>query len=192
MLAMAAALALAGVAQGAAGTTTETTSYTVGSGGVPGISTGLVLSGGSVTVVGAGIVCPGTGFCYGPDGDPAANTLQSTVGGFVLPGAPGFGLVGRVGDGPWVQVGSGPTTLTGTGELVFAVNDDLFWDNVGTFTATVTVTVASAGASECKPGWGYGDANHDHCGPPGLVGKQGASQSDGQTGTGNGTAQGRS
>jgi hypothetical protein len=20
----------------------------------------------------------------------------------------------------------------------------------------------------CKPGWGYGDKNHEHCGPPGL------------------------
>ncbi len=23
------------------------------------------------------------------------------------------------------------------------------------------------GQEECKPGWGYGDPNHPHCGPPG-------------------------
>ena len=24
------------------------------------------------------------------------------------------------------------------------------------------------GQEECKPGWGHGDKNHEHCGPPGL------------------------
>lgn len=39
----------------------------------------------------------------------------------------------------------------------------------------MVVTLASAssgqadppGRDQCKPGWGYGDVNHQHCGPPG-------------------------
>ena len=94
-------------------------------------------------------------------------TLRSwtaaAAGGFPLPGAPAWGLVGRVGGGPWVQIGTGPTRLSGTGELVFAVNDDLLADNSGSFTVTVSYS--------CWPGWGYGDENHTHCGPPGLADK---------------------
>jgi len=144
--------------------------YVVGVLTVPGVDTGLILKNGkSVTVTATGSVCPNVGYCVTPDGDPSADTTQSLFGGFVLPGAPGWGLVGRVGDGPWMQVGSGPTTLTGSGDLVFAVNDDLFPDNTGSFTVTVS---SSAGVSKtCWPGHGYGDKNHEHCGPPGLVGK---------------------
>lgn len=131
--------------------------YTVGSSGVPGVDTGFTVKPAvPVTVTGSGNVCPfgGTSFCPGPDGDPF-DTTGSSFGGFVLPGAPAWGLVGRVGSGPWIQVGSGPTTLSGSGDLVFAVNDDLFSDNAGSFTATVSYT--------CYPGHGYGDQNHYHC-----------------------------
>lgn len=41
----------------------------------------------------------------------------------------------------------------------------------------MVVTLATASSGErrdpppgqeaCKPGWGYGDTNHEHCGPPG-------------------------
>lgn len=182
-----AATALVVAAQvGASGTTTVSNVYTVGSTAVPGADTGLVLTAGmQVTVTATGSVCPsGSLQCTGPDGNPTADTTQSWYGGFVLPGAPAWGLVAKVGSGPWVQVGSGPTTLTGTGDLVFAVNDDLFGDNSGSFTATVSyVTGGSSdpsGSSDCKPGWGYGDENHDHCGPPGLVDNENAQASNGK------------
>ncbi|MCZ7589784.1 MAG: hypothetical protein M5U27_13205 [Gaiella sp.] len=161
-----AVVAVALVAQaGAAGPTTVSSTYTVSSDGVPGASTGLVLTAGmSVTVAASGTVCPfGGGLCPGPDGYAPWDTTTSLYGGFVLPGAPAWGLVGKVGSGPWAQVGSGPTTLQGTGELVLAVNDDLFSDNTGSFTVTVSYS--------CWPGWGWGDENHTHCGPPGLEGK---------------------
>jgi hypothetical protein len=176
-------LALAVAAQAvAAGPTTVTNTYTVGGGSVPGASTGLVLTSGmSVTVTASGAVCPfGDSFCPGPNGYAPWNTTTSGYGGFVLPGAPAWGLVGRVGGGPWVQVGTGPTTLSGTGELVFAVNDDLFVDNAGSFTVTVSYA--------CWPGWGYGDKNHTHCGPPGLVGK--SAPASGSESNGNGNANG--
>ena len=80
---------------------------------------------------------------------------------------------------------------------MFAVNDDLLVDNAGSFTVTVSYS--------CWPGWGYGDVNHDHCGPPGLVGKgdagmsgdpgasgeQAAQHGNGQSHEGNGKAVGR-
>ena len=179
---VAAFVALVGAAQSAAGPSTVTSGYTVGSLAVPGASTGLVLDGESVTVTAAGTVCPGTGSCFGPDGDASVDTTQSGYGGFVTPGAPAWGLVARVGGGAWVQVGSGPTTLSGTGELVFAVNDDLFWDNAGSFAVTVD--------RQCWPGWGWGDANHDHCGPPGLVGS--STENEGAAPTGDAATSGRS
>jgi len=168
-----ATIALTLVAQGtAAGPSTVSSDYTVGSVTVPGVSTGLVLKKGRpVTVTATGTVCPYTGYCVGPDGTSSVDTTQSSFGGFVLPGAPAYGLVGRVGSGPWVQVGSGPTTLSGKGVLVFAVNDDLFGDNTGSFTATVSYTGTGGESQACYPGWGYGDANHEHCGPPGLANK---------------------
>ena len=145
--------------------------YTVGVQKVPGVDTGLLLKKGrSVTVTATGAACPhDPSVCVGPDGDPSVDTPAS--GGWLLPGAPAWGLVGRVGDGPWVQVGSGPTTLSGSGDLVFAMNDQLnaYGDNSGSFTVTVTTT--SKAARTCWPGWGYGDVNHEHCGPPGLANK---------------------
>lgn len=158
-------------AQATAASSTATSSvYTVDSQTVPGVDTGLVLKRGrSVTVTATGTVCPGTGYCTSPDGVSSVDTTDTTFGGFVLPDAPAYGLVARVGSGPWVQVGSGPTQLTGTGDLLFAFNDDLFVDNVGTFTVTVSYSRASASqvSAPCNPGWGYGDTNHEHTGPPG-------------------------
>ena len=152
----------------AAGPTTVTSVYTVGALTVPGVDTGLVLKKGQgVTVTATGRVCyypgPPATLCVDPDGEPSIDT--TTTGGFVLPGAPAIGLIARVGSGPWMDVGSGPTTLSGRGVLVFAVNDNWFPDNSGSFEVTVSVSHA------CKPGWGHGDKNHTHCGPPGLANK---------------------
>jgi hypothetical protein len=162
------------VAQGsAAGPTTSV--YTVGALTVPGVNSGLVLKKGHpVTVTATGVVCvSGNSGCVGPNGNPSVDTTQSSFGGFVLPGAPAYGLVGRVGTGHWVQVGSGPTTLSGKGVLVFAVNDDVFVDNTGSF--EVTVSTAHKGNRDCWPGWGHGDTNHEHCGPPGQAKKPSSS-----------------
>ena len=136
-----------------------------------------------MTVTATGGVCPfGDSYCPGPDGATGVDTMSTAFGGFPLPGAPAWGLVGRVGSGPWVQIGHGPTTLSGTGALAFAVNDDLLVDNAGSFTVTVSYT--------CWPGWGYGDKNHTHCGPPGLVAKTQAPVTDSGARNGNGNANG--
>ena len=172
---------LALAAQGSAAGSGTTSVYTVESGTVPGVNTGLVLQKGHpVTVTATGWVCIGNpGYCGDPDGNFSKSTMQ---GSFLVPGALAYGLVGRVGAGNWVQVGSGPTKLSGKGVLVFAVNDDHYDDNSGTF--EVTVSYAKSGVSrDCWPGWGYGDDNHVHCGPPGLANKpeQGSSNEHGKS-----------
>ena len=152
------AIALVLAAQATAARPGAGTTYVVGSLTVPGVSTGLVLQDGQqVTVTATGAMCPwGTAYCVGPEGNASWDTTDSWYGGYLLPGAPAWGLVGRVGNGPWVHVGSGPTTLSGTGEVVFAANDDLYPDNTSNFVVSY----------ECRPGWGHGDDNHPHCGPP--------------------------
>lgn len=183
------AVVLALAAQGSAGVAAS--DYTVPSTtDEPGLNTGLVLTKGLVTVTATGSVCPNTGYCVGPDGMSSVNTKQSDYGGFVLSGAPGYGLVGRVGNGGWVQVGDGPTKLRGSGELVFAVNDDLFSDNSGGFIVTVSYKESDVSRT-CWPGWGYGDDNHVHCGPPGLANKpeQGATNEHGKSEEEHGTSE---
>jgi hypothetical protein len=176
----------------AAGSATSTYVYNVPGSSVPGVSTGLVVDPASTVVVTAtGAICPyGGSFCPGPNGDTGWNTTGTGYGGFPLPGGPAWGLVARVGAGSWVHVGVGPTTVSGTGELEFAVNDDYLPDNTGSFTVTVTVTTATAQETTCKPGWGYGDENHDHCGPPGLADKPERGE-QGTSGQRNGNARGR-
>lgn len=162
-------LGLALVQATGAATTPAPTVYTVESRPVPGVDTGLVLRKGQPVIVTAtGTVCPRTGLCTTPDGDPTVDTKTMAFGGFLQPQAPAYGLVARVGSGQWVHVGSGPEKLSGKGALVFAFNDDHYRDNVGTFEVTVAYSRGSAPqeALQCRPGWGYGDTNHDHAGPP--------------------------
>ena len=116
---------------------------------------------------------------------PAASPLKTQAQTLAVPGATTVatrtrhlgpthhsccGQCGRVGSGPWVEVGSGPTPLSGKGELVFAVNDDAYGDNEGYFEVAVSYTTTAV-TRTCWPGWGYGDTNHEHCGPPGLANK---------------------
>jgi hypothetical protein len=148
------ALAIPGGAAGGVTTSVYTVASTTDK---PGLSTGLLLKQGSVTVTATGTICYLASLCAGPDGDSS-----------------GVALIGRVGSGPWVKVGSGPTKLSGKGELVFAVSDSYFPDNTGSF--EVTVSYKRSGVTRtCWPGWGWGDENHEHCGPPGQEKKTGQS-----------------
>jgi hypothetical protein len=164
---------LAIAAQATAAPTHVTHVYTVEPRTVPGVDTGLVLkSGRAVTATATGTVCPGsTPNCAGSDGLTSVDTTHSPYGSFLLPGAPAYGLVARIGQGNWVQVGSGPTQLSGSGDLVFAVNDDWYPDNTGSFRVTVSYSRGSASQvsapKSCYPGNGYGDTHHEHSGPPG-------------------------
>ena len=172
------AVVLALAAQGGAAGTVTTSNYVVQPKTVPGVSTGLVLKKGKpVTVTAAGVVCANfTNLCVTPAGDDFVDTDYTGNGGFEQPDAPAYGLIGRVGSGPWVEVGVGPMQLSGKGELVFAVNDDEYGDNEGYFEVAVSYTTTGVTVTRtCWPGWGWGDDNHEHCGPPGQEKKTGES-----------------
>jgi len=188
---------LALAALGSAAGTLTTSNYVVQPTTVPGVSTGLVLKKGKqVTVTATGVVCANyTNLCVTPDGDGSVNTWYTGNGGFEQPEASAYGLIGRVGSGPWVEVGRGPTSLSGKGEVVFAVNDDAYGDNDGYFEVAVSYTTTAV-TRTCWPGWGYGDDNHVHCGPPGLANQpeqssqptQGSSNEHGKAGEDHGKA----
>lgn len=168
------AVVLALAAQGGAAGALTTSNYVVQPKTVPGVSTGLVLKDGKeVTVTATGVVCANyTNLCVTPNGDDSVDTDYTGNGGFEQPEASAYGLIGRVGSGPWVEVGIGPMQLSGKGELEFAVNDDAYGDNEGYFEVAVSYTTTGVTVTRtCWPGWGYGDENHVHCGPPGLANK---------------------
>jgi hypothetical protein len=48
---------------------------------------------------------------------------------------------------------------------------------------TVVVKGLNAGGDQYKPGFGFGDPNHNHSGPPGLTGKSGEKTPPAQTAT---------
>ena len=85
-----------------------------------------------------GLACP-----VGPNGtysvgDPTQASIPAPGGqGYPLPGEPQYGLIARLGNGTWQFVGDGPTQISGSGELFFAVNDNLFNDNSGSWTITL-------------------------------------------------------
>jgi hypothetical protein len=41
-----------------------------------------------------------------------------------------------------------------------------------TFLLSTSLTSKAIAASSGRPGWGWGDKNHDHLGPPGLTKKK--------------------
>jgi hypothetical protein len=47
----------------------------------------------------------------------------------------------------------------------------------------IAVNGLNAGGDQYKPGFGFGDPNHNHSGPPGLTGKSGAKTPPAQTAT---------
>lgn len=152
-----------------AGAETQTTTVFVpataggtimGTGSVAPVDTGFDLTAGvpvTISASGTASFCgPAYPQCFtDPDGAPADLVVPHPL----LPGYPDGELVAKVGDGPWVAVGSGPTEVSGSGRLLLAYNDDIYRDNSGGYTVTLSVT--------CQPGYGHGDKNHLHCGPPG-------------------------
>ncbi|MFA7248446.1 MAG: putative Ig domain-containing protein, partial [Dehalococcoidia bacterium] len=119
--------------------TTVTVPATAGDPAVHGstgwFSSGITLSGGSVTVTSSGTWDACGGGCT-TDGD---GSVAIGTGFYPLPSAYANALVAHVGDGPWTLAGVGPTVLTGTGLLVFANNDGGdYADNLGSLSVTIT------------------------------------------------------
>ena len=143
-------------AQGNNGAALRTVTTTVNVDAISGwTDTGIRLTPGmSVTISASGSVNRGTGELTGPDGfNFSCGVCTSTI-------LPIYSLIGQIGTGDPFFVGTGPITVSGEGPLYMAFNDGLYEDNSGAFVASITY--------KCMPGNGNGDANHTHCGAPGL------------------------
>ena len=110
------------------------------------VVTALVLSGASAWAI--------TGGARGSNGH--ADASSSTT----APCQPGFGHGDKnhCHSGPPGQATSTTTSSTSTSTT----------SSTSTSTTTTTPSSTTTTSVPCKPGWGYGDKNHCHSGPPGL------------------------
>jgi len=69
--------------------------------------------------------------------------------------------------GPTTTTTAGPTTTTTAGPTTTTTAGPTTTTTAGPTTTTTTIVPPE----NCKPGWGYGDKNHCHSGPPGLMKK---------------------
>lgn len=137
--------AFAQVGSARPGRTFTVDSRTDGSGRVFANSGITVVAGQQYTVTVTGSAAPGTGFTYGPDGEPGtagdSKKFDGTSNEVIDSTYNYFAIIARVGDGPTFLVGKGTTfTAAADGTLLFAYNDSVngFGDNSGTFLAAVT------------------------------------------------------
>ncbi len=121
--------------------------------------TGIDLAvGSSVNITASGtIYIAGSDPGKTPDGDPNCTAPSS----FVAPGLHCWSLIGNIANGTPFQVGSSTKfSASAAGRLYLGVNDEVFGDNSGNWTATITIGAPS-------PTWLY-DAGH-YAGKSGFV-----------------------
>lgn len=132
----------AGTSEGRLPTTVSVT------GAVQWTRTGLNLTPGmSIQITASGVVAGMRG-----DGDPAgtpwggcSNRVENSPHGNVgVPGLPCWSLIGRFGDNPPFEVGDGVGTIAESGALFLGVNDNLYSDNVGSWSVKVSEERGSA------------------------------------------------
>src|SRR5262249_33917991 len=81
-----------------------------------------------------------------------------------VPCRPGFG------HGDKNHCHSGPRKLATSTTSSPTTSTDPSTSTTSSSTSTTTTTSPTPSTSvPCKPGWGYGDKNHCHSGPPGLT-----------------------
>lgn len=118
----------------------------------PWTDTGIDLSSGNaVTITASGTVyfAAGPALPYGPDG----NTSCTAGPDFTAPGLHCFSLVGNIANGTPFQVGSNNSILAASGRLYLGVNDNVFTDNSGSWSATVTITTSGGIVITSTTGW---------------------------------------
>lgn len=105
----------------------------------PWTDTGINLSAGTlvnITASGSIAFAGGPGNSYTPDGKASCAADESMV----APGITCFALVARIGNGVPFEIGTGTHFVAKDGgELGLGVNDGIFSDNSGSWTATVKV-----------------------------------------------------
>ena len=106
----------------------------------PWTDTGIDVSVGTTVTVKAG---GSISFAAGPNNNYTPNGLAGCVAteDMVAPGRTCYSLVVRVGNGSPVELGTGGTwVMKTTGRLGLGVNDNVFSDNTGSWTAAITIT----------------------------------------------------
>lgn len=113
------------------------------------VVTAIVLSGASAWAITGGASHPG------------AHTTDSSTS---VPCQPGFG------HGDTNHCHSGPPKLasTTTSSSTTSSSSTTTTSSTSTTTTTLPSDTSTTTSVPCKPGWGYGDTNHCHSGPPGL------------------------
>jgi hypothetical protein len=125
------------------------------------VVTAIVLSGASAWAISGGMSGPSRG----------AHASSSTS----VPCRPGFG------HGDANHCHSGPPGLASSTTSTSSSTTTSVTSSTTTSTTTTTspsVDSTTTTSVPCKPGWGYGDKNHCHSGPPG----QSAGHKDGKSG----------
>jgi hypothetical protein len=100
----------------------------------------------------------------------------------VLSGGSAWAVSGGLGSHPHTSAGTEATTTTvaDSSTSSTATTDTTVADSTTTSVTEATTTTVETSpttvstpttttAGTCKPGWGYGDTNHCHSGPPGLA-----------------------
>lgn len=110
----------------------------IGAGGTAPLNAGPLAVGEQVSVTATGFVQIGPSPAFAPATPNGSG--PPCPGNCLLPGAPPASLVARINGGSWQFVGEGPTVLTAStpGDLEFAINDNGYGDNIGSFYVTVS------------------------------------------------------
>jgi len=115
-----------------------------------------------------------------PDAQPGCGGLEGLINTTLgLPSAPGGASLTLGTQFSPVLQGTTTTTAGATTTTTAGATTTTTAGATTTTTAAPTTTTTIAGGTTttttvpagCKPGWGYGDKNHVHCGPPGLAKK---------------------
>ena len=112
-----------------------------------------------ISIVAGSLVCGGV--------------AMAATGGLPGGGAGTFGVHAADVTDPTGSVSSTSVDVTSTSASSDTTNTSAPDDTSMTTMPEVTSTTVNAPATSvpCRPGWGYGDTNHCHSGPPGLANK---------------------
>jgi hypothetical protein len=122
------------------------------------VAVAAVLSGGSAWALSGGL-----------EGHPSgtASSSPTTAVGQCKPGW-GYGDENHCHLGPPGLATSTSTSSTSTSSTSTSSTSTSSTSTSSTSTSSTSTTSTTSTTVPCKPGWGYGDKNHCHSGPPGL------------------------
>lgn len=100
----------------------------------------FVNAGDEIAITASGGVTMGLGWTLVP---PSGRSPNCTGSGFPIREIPCWSLIGRIGNGPMFYVGNERTlSASNVGELFLGVNDNVLWDNGGSWVANIIAPAA--------------------------------------------------